>query len=226
MLWQRITTIFWSTIHLMHVMWQMIYGCWRVSGLKQPIVTIFGGSQIMPTDFYAKKASDFAHMLVKNDISLLTGGGPGIMEAASCGILLEEGKGMSMGIGVEGLEGPNRCAHVYFMVDYFFARKWLLTRFSSAVVVFPGGFGTLDELFELFVLIQEKKMKDVPVILVGSEFWNPLFVWLRDMVEKKHNLIAMQSLHLFKIEDDLDQVLCLVKNSCDTKPKSDKPRHF
>lgn len=215
MVWQRIKMVFFAFIRLVHVMFQMLYGAWRVSSLPQPIVTIFGGSRFLQKDPYSMQANKFGRMLIEANISVLTGGGPGIMEAVSCGAMLEaQGKGKSMGIGVENLEGPNRCTKQYFSVHYFFARKWLLTRFSDAFVVFPGGFGTLDELFELFVLIQEKKMRGVPVILVGTEFWNPLLSWVHKHA-LAHHLVAPEYVLLFKVEDDLEVVLAIVKDACE-----------
>ncbi len=199
----------------LRVLWQLLYGVWRVSKLPRPIVSIFGGSRIAGDDLYFHKAHELARRLVELDISVLTGGGPGIMEAASCGAIVpKRGKARMMGIGVTDLgEKPNECVQEYFELHYFFARKWLLTRFSSAFVVFPGGFGTLDELSEVITLIQTKKLERVPIVLFGVEYWDPFMKWL-NMEALKHGAIGQEDLDLFTLTDDLEQVFCLIRDEC------------
>lgn len=199
----------------MGVLWQLLYGVWRVSKLPRPIVSIFGGARIAGDDVYFHKAHELARRLVELDISVLTGGGPGIMEAASCGAIVpKKGKAKMMGIGVTDLgEKPNQCVQEYFELHYFFARKWLLTRFSSAFVVFPGGFGTLDELSEVITLIQTKKLKRVPIVLFGVEYWEQFMQWLKTE-PLKHGTISKEDLDLFTLTDDLEQVFCLIRDEC------------
>lgn len=137
------------------------------------------------------------------------------MEAASCGGIVPKKDGVRiMGIGVTGLdEKPNECVHEHFNVDYFFARKWLLTTYSIAFVVFPGGFGTLDEMCEILVRMQTKKIKRVPIILVGVEFWTPFIYWLENEAFE-HGAINKDDLSLFTITDDLQRVCCLIQDQC------------
>ena len=200
---------------LFKVFWQTTYGVFRISKLQEPIVSIFGGARVTGEDFYFKKAHELGRRLTELDISVLTGGGPGIMEAASCGVAaLPKGKARIMGIGVTDLgEEPNKCAQEFFALDYFFARKWLLTHFSSAFVVFPGGFGTLDELAEVLTLIQTKKLKRVPIVLFGMEYWQPFMQWLKDEA-LKHGTVSEDDLKLFTLTDDLEQVFCLIRDEC------------
>lgn len=210
---------------LFHVYWQSIEGAWKVSKLDDPIVSIFGSSNIAQTDYYAKKAFELARMFSDAGISVLTGGGPGIMQAASCGIIADEDsdgtktvlykqRGKTIGIGVTDLgEKPNECVHEYIELDYFFARKWLLTRFASAVVVFPGGFGTCDELFEVLTLVQTKKSKVIPIVLFGTEYWQPLYDWLNNEL-LYHTLIKPENIKLFTMTDDLNEVFHLVCAQC------------
>ncbi len=200
---------------LSRVFWQLMYGVWRVSKLPTPIVSIFGGARFAGDDFYFRKAHEIGNKLVELDISVLTGGGPGIMEAASCGaIVSKEGKTRMMGIGVTDLgEGQNKCVQEYFTLNYFFARKWLLTRFSSAFIVFPGGFGTLDELAEVLTLIQTKKLERVPIVLFGTEYWAHFMKWLQDEA-LKHGTINKKDLELFTVTDDLETVFCLIRDEC------------
>ena len=134
--------VFWSDI-------QLIRGIWKITKVKGPIISIFGGSRLPIDDPYAKQAHKLAQKLVSSNINIMTGGGPGIMQAASCGAVHGK-KSTSIGIGVSELgEAKNPCVKEYFEVNYFSTRKWLLTHYSIAFIVFPGGFGTLDELAEV-----------------------------------------------------------------------------
>jgi len=206
---------------LMRVWMQLLYGAWRVSSLPQPIVSIFGGSRLPQDNIYATQAVQIAQWLVEHNISVLTGGGRGIMEAASYGAIYNNGgKGRSIGIGVKDLGENIRNPYVkeYFMLDYFFARKWLLTRYSVSFVAFPGGFGTLDEITEILTLMQTKQMKKMPIILVGIEFWGPLMIWLKTEC-LKHGTISEKDLELFTVTDDLEEVFCIVRDECELQTK-------
>ncbi len=215
MFFQRIGLCLKLWLKLTRVFFQLIYGAWRVSTLPQPIVSIFGGARLPQHDIYAKQADQIGRWLVENNISVLTGGGPGIMEAANCGaIKTNGGTGKSMGIGVKDLgEGKNPCVQEYFVLDYFWARKWLLTRYSVAFVVFPGGFGTLDELAEVLTLIQTKKMKRVPIILLGKEYWAPFMQWIIQEAVK-HGTILKEHVKLFTVTDDPYEAFCIVRDEC------------
>jgi uncharacterized protein (TIGR00730 family) len=197
-----------------HVIFQLLYGVWKVGSLPHPIVTIFGSARMHHIP-YATQAHDLAQMLVEQGISVLTGGGPGIMQAAYTGIYESKAAtGKSLGIGVSGLnEPPGSPTQNYIELDYFFARKWLLTNYSIAFVVFPGGFGTLDELMEVLTLIQTKKMPPVPIILVGTPYWQPLLAWLQDILLKE-GTIDEKDLGLLIIIDDLKTISENIKNIC------------
>jgi len=195
---------------------QVVYGAWHLSKLQRPFVSIFGGARLSQESVHAQAANSLARRLVEHDISILTGGGPGVMYAANCGATMPKngGKGRSVGIGVKDLgEGRNPCVQEYFELDYFFARKWLLTRFSSAFIVFPGGFGTMDELAEVITLIQTKKLARVPIVLVGTDYWDPFVQWLTDSAIS-HDLIDEKDLQLFTVTDDLEQVFCIIRDRC------------
>lgn len=202
------------TFNLIRVFGQLIYGAWRISKVPMPIVSIFGGSRLKKNDFYFGKAFELANRFVTSGISVLTGGGPGVMEAASCGAAKPGKRGMSVGISVRDLgEGRNPCAQEYFELDFFFARKWLLTRYSSAFIVFPGGFGTMDELSEVLTLIQTNKLKRVPIVLFGKEYWQPFIDWLHKEA-LKHGLIKQKDLDLFTFTDDLEVAFCVARDEC------------
>ncbi len=199
------------------VFFQIIYGAWRVSKLPHPIVSIFGSAQVVQTDKYAQEANQIASWLVEEGISVLTGGGPGIMEAANCGAIRSRKKGSvkSIGIGVRGLNEPqNICVEEYFELDYFFARKLLLTQYSSGFIVFPGGFGTLDELAEVLTLIQTKQMKKVPIVLVGKDYWRPFMQWVTDEALAR-GLVKSEHVKLFSVTDDPYKAFCFVQGKCE-----------
>lgn len=198
------------------VIFQVLYGSWKLSSLSQPRITIFGGSRVGKESKYAKDTFDLAQRLVNQDISVLTGGGSGVMNAANCGAVSSKKKDVkSVGIGVKELgEGRNPCVQEYFELEYFFARKWLLTRYSMAFIVFPGGFGTMDELAEVLTLIQTKKLDRVPIVMVGKEYWRDFMEWAKDSAVA-HGLIDQEDLKLFTITDDLDEVFEIISKECD-----------
>lgn len=215
MVLKRIMLCVLLSFRMMRVMFQLLYGAWRVSKLRKPVVSIFGGAQLSKDQIYFTQAHELAGRFVNQGISVLTGGGPGIMEAVSCGAEPPgPNKGKSIGIGVKDLgEGKNPCVQEYFELNYFFARKWLLTQYSSAFIVFPGGFGTLDELSEVLTLIKTKKMARVPIILIGKEFWEPFMGWITQEAIK-HGVISERDTHLFMVTDNLEQAFCTVRDEC------------
>lgn len=200
---------------LSDTMFQLLYGMWRIGGLTPPFVSIFGGARLKQSDYYALKAHELAQKLVDANISVLTGGGPGIMEAANCGaIYTEHGTGRSIGIGVRDLNEPrNICVQEFVMLNQFWARKWLLTRYSVAFIVFPGGYGTLDELSEVLTLIKTKKQAPTPIFLVGTEYWKPFMTWSVDEA-LHHGLVTQAEIDLFIVTDDLDLVFKHVIERC------------
>jgi uncharacterized protein (TIGR00730 family) len=200
----------------LRVFFQIMYGAWRVSKLAHPIVSIFGSAKIAQTDKYAREANEVASLLGAAGVSVLTGGGPGIMEAANCGAIKPKRKEAvkSIGIRVRGLNEPQSiCVEEYFELDYFFARKWLLTQYSSGFIVFPGGFGTLDELSEVLTLIQTKQMKKVPIVLVGKDYWRPFMQWITEEALPR-GLVRPEHVKLFSITDDPYKAFCFVRGKC------------
>lgn len=210
-------------IRITHSYFQMLYGYWKISRLPEPVVSIFGSSRVTQEDTYALKAAELAGMLVANNISVLTGGGPGIMQAVNCAAFVTKNKPVqSIGIGVTELgETPNKCVNTFLQMRYFFARKWLLTRHSVGFVVFPGGFGTLDEFAEILTLMQTKRMPRYPLILVGVEYWTPLINWL-NVEAIKHGTVIPDELNLFIVSDDLKTILCTLQQQCPIVPNQTK----
>ncbi len=198
---------------------QMMQGIWKIGHLSGPVVTIFGGSHLQMKSPYAREAHDLASLLIQHNISVITGGGPGIMEAANCGATHAETQkttARSIGITVLGLEQElfNICAQEKILVDYFFARKWLMIQYSDAFVFFPGGFGTLDEFGETITLIQTKKIAGVPIIFFGKDFWEPFTRWL-ELSILPQGLIAKGDLGHIKVTDNVDEAFKLLKMHCD-----------
>ncbi len=204
---------------------RLIAGMWKLTRLTQPAVTIFGGSRIELGDPIAQQASQLAKKLVKGGYSIITGGGPGIMEAANFGAYtyLEECQitaekecrpMVSAAIGLMHLnkERVNPYVQTSVIMDHFFSRKWLLVRYSSAFVIFPGGFGTLDEFAEILTLVQTHHMPPHPIVLVGSDYWKPLLDWIKTRAQV-HRLIDPGDEKLFRVVDDVEAAYDIIKRN-------------
>jgi len=169
-------------------------------------VTIFGSARVKPDDPYYRKAEYLAHRLAEEGFSVITGGGPGIMEAGNKGAMEAGGKSVGMNIRLPYEQKPNPYANVSLEYKYFFIRKVMFIKYAMAYVVLPGGFGTLDELFESLTLMQTKRIKSFPVILMGSEFWRGLIDWIKDTILRE-NKISANDLSLIEIIDDPEEVV-------------------
>lgn len=211
---ERIASVLWLLITYLWLLPQLVWAGWKISRLDHPIVTVFGGKNV-DTGEYFEEARQLAHCLAQQKISIITGGGPGIMEAANRGAR-EAGNGMrTMGVGVRGIndkEPVNPYVTDYIMTDYFYLRKHLLIYYSHAFAVFPGGFGTLDELFEVVMLMQTKKLPVMPVVLIGRDYWMGLMVWMEKAVQEK--VVSMEHAKLLVITDDIDHAAELIVGHC------------
>lgn len=192
---------------------RFLYAIWRMSRLQQPIISIFGGKRVNTTSDFFKKAFTVGHLLSKKNISVITGGGPGIMESALCGVRAENtAKNMTLGIGVQGVDSSfvSECAEHMVWVNTFSDRKELLIRYSSGFIIFPGGFGTMDELSQLLNLIKLSRMPRVPIVLIGKDFWHHYEQWVaRSCAE---GLIESDFCDLFFITDDVQEAVSYVCN--------------
>ncbi len=164
-------------------------------------VSIFGSARTPPTDPHYQAAVETARLLAQAGCPIITGGGPGIMEAANRGAV--EGGGLSIGLNIElpFEQGTNPYVRRSINFRFFFVRKTMFVKYSTAFIVFPGGFGTLDEMFEALTLIQTGKVKHFPVILFGRAYWQGLVDWLGDTVTKQGK-VGPKDLELFRITDD------------------------
>lgn len=170
-----------------------------------PAVAIFGSSRMKPDSYYYKKAVELGKLLSDSGFSVITGGGPGIMEGANKGA--KKGKGKSVGLNIEipAEQRPNPYQDINLSFRYFFIRKLMFVKYSMAFIIFPGGFGTMDELFEALTLSQTKKIGVFPIILFGSEYWSGLVEWFRTTLIP-NNTIDAKDLGLFSIVDEIHEV--------------------
>jgi len=171
-----------------------------------PSVTIFGSARVEEGNKYYEAARELAFKLSKKGFSIVTGGGPGIMEAANRGAFEAGGNSVGLNIKLPKEQKPNKYLTEILNFNYFFARKVMLVKYATAFVLFPGGFGTLDELTETLTLMQTKKLKPFPVILYGNEYWNGFVQWLNDVVVKG-GYIDREDTDLFKQMDNIDEIV-------------------
>ena len=175
-----------------------------------PAVSIFGSSRIKKADKYYKVAQAIAYSLVKNGYAVITGGGPGIMEAANKGAI--KAKGESVGLNIQIPQEQKANPYVKTLLDfrYFFVRKVMFVKYAKAFVILPGGFGTLDELFESANLVQTKRIEPFPIILVGSSYWQGLIEWIKKPV-LQNGCISRHELEIFNIADTPEEVINIIK---------------
>ncbi|MBU4121127.1 MAG: TIGR00730 family Rossman fold protein [Proteobacteria bacterium] len=176
-----------------------------LSGIRRA-VSIFGSARTQPDDPYYQKAELLARLLAEKGFGVITGGGPGIMEAANKGSAEAGGQSVGMNIRLPLEQKPNPYANISIDYKYFFIRKVMFIKYAMAYVIMPGGFGTMDELFEAITLIQTKRIKCFPVILMGSEYWKGLFDWLKKTM-LRDNKISPADMELFQIIDDPAEVV-------------------
>ena len=168
-------------------------------------VTIFGSARLRSDDPYYRKAEKLAGDLARQGYVVVTGGGPGIMEAGNKGALEAGGRSIGLNVDLPHEQSPNAYQTDEIKFRYFFVRKVMLVKYSNAFVVFPGGFGTIDELFEALTLVQTKKVTPFPVFLVGVEYWRGLVQWLQGTLVRS-GTVSEEDLHLFKVVDDIDGI--------------------
>lgn len=189
----------WATFKIMA---EFVEGFEKMSKIG-PCVSIFGSARTKPDNKYYKLSEEIARKLVEAGFGVITGGGPGIMEAGNKGAY--EAKGKSVGLGIElpfeqfFNQYVDRDKSINF--DYFFVRKVMFVKYAQGFIAMPGGFGTLDELFEALTLIQTHKAAQFPVVLVGSEYWEGLLDWIHTVMLKRENNISADDLFLFKLVD-------------------------
>ena len=174
-----------------------------------PCVSIFGSARTKPEHRYYELTVEIARRLTKEGYGIITGGGPGIMEAANKGAKMGEGKSVGLNIDLPFEQDHNAYIDNDKVInfDYFFVRKVMFVKYAQGFIVMPGGFGTMDELFEALTLIQTQKIGKFPIVVVGSEFWNGLFDWIREVMHKKALNIHEKDLDLITVVDTADDAV-------------------
>ena len=203
---------------LFRIMSEFVEGFETLSKIS-PAVSIFGSSRARRRSKHYRLAERTARALAKAGYTIITGGGPGIMEAANKGATEADGGSVGLNIELPQEQRPNPYITTLLNFRYFFARKMMFVKYSCAFVIFPGGFGTMDEFFESLTLIQTHKIKPFPVVLMGSEYWHPLVQWLRNSMLQE-GCISGADLQLFRIMDDPAEALRHI--AAETAPKTDR----
>ncbi len=189
---------------LFRIMGEFVQGFEEMNDVGRA-VTIYGSARLKADNPYYQQAEQLAKKLAEQGYTVLTGGGPGIMEAGNKGAFEAAGRSVGLCIALPHEQDSNLYLTNKVAFNYFFVRKVMLVKYSSAFVVFPGGFGTIDELFESLTLIQTKKIHPFPVYLVGREYWQGLVTWLEHTLLDA-GTVAKKDLDLFKVVDDIDAI--------------------
>src|SRR5437016_3656883 len=174
-----------------------------------PGVTIFGSARLSPRDAHYQAAVELAMGLAKNNLAIITGGGPGIMEAANKGAARVKGKSVGLNIELPHEQKGNRYANVPIHFHYFFSRKVCFVKYSIAFVFMPGGFGTLDEFFEVLTLVQTGRISRFPLILIGRDYWSGLLKWMEKIMLEK-GFISRGDEKLFSLTDDAEEAIEII----------------
>ena len=208
--WNEIkTNDSWS---IFKIMGEFVEGYEKLSAIG-PCISIFGSARTKPEDKYYKLAEEIAAEIVDRGYGVITGGGPGIMEAANKGANKKNGKSVGLCIKLPFEDTNNKFIDKdkELNFDYFFVRKVMFVRYAQGFVVMPGGFGTLDEVFEAITLIQTHKVEKFPIILVSSEFWSGMLDWIKETLLKENNNISSKDLELIKIADTKEDVMDILE---------------
>jgi hypothetical protein len=197
---------------LFRIMSEFVDGFDVLANMGRPGVSVFGSARTDPNDKHYKLTEKITHDLAKAGYAIITGGGPGIMEAANKGAAEAGGLSIGLNINLPYEQEPNAYANLPLSFKYFFVRKVMFIKYSMAFIGMPGGFGTLDELFESLTLIQTRRVKAFPVILVGSEFWGGLVDWIKNVMLETYK-ISTDDLLYFQVMDDPEEVVRYIRRT-------------
>ena len=199
---------------MFRIMAEFVDGFDAMSAVDIPAITIYGSARTPRDDPYYKMTEELASRLAERDYAVITGGGPGIMEAANKGAFEAGGVSIGLNITLPHEQDPNPYTNFPLNFKYFFVRKVMLMKYSSGFVCMPGGFGSLDELFESLTLIQTERVRPFPIVLVGSDYWDGLVQWIEEKLLASKN-ISKDDTSLFKVLDDIDDILQYVTTQAD-----------
>jgi len=194
---------------MFHIMAEFVEGFEALPEVY-PAVTIFGSARSKPQSSNYRTTVTVARMLAKNGYNVISGGGPGIMEAANKGAIEGGGKSVGLHIQLPNEQAPNKYANIRLKYNYFFIRKVMFVKYAVAYIIMPGGFGTLDELFEALTLIQTNRIKYFPIILMDSDYWKGLLDWIKDTMIKEKT-ISESDFDIFNVVDTPEQAVGIVK---------------
>jgi uncharacterized protein (TIGR00730 family) len=200
-----------DTWRMFQILAEFVEG-FEVMSEVHPAVTIFGSSRTDPDSPVYKATENLAGQLVENGFNVISGGGPGVMEAANKGASKAGGKSVGLHIHLPNEQQPNEYANVKLDFRYFFIRKVMFVKYAVAYVIMPGGFGTLDELFESLTLIQTNRIRSFPVILIDKEYWKGLINWLKE-TPLKHDAISESDLDIFSLVNTPEEAVQIIKKT-------------
>jgi uncharacterized protein (TIGR00730 family) len=203
-------TVVGDSWRMFRLMGEFVEGFDAMSAINSPAVTIYGSARTPMDHPWYKMTEGIAAELVREGYSVITGGGPGIMEAANKGAFEAGGISVGLNIALPYEQEPNPYTNMSIQFKYFFVRKVMFMKYSMAFICMPGGFGSLDELFESLTLIQTQRIKPFPIILVGSSFWGGLIDWIKDQMVA-NGTISENNLELINIIDDPGEVVDFIK---------------
>jgi len=204
--WQEIQSA--DSWKIFKIMSEFVEGFEKLARIG-PCVTIFGSARTNPGTKFYKLAEEIAFKLTQHGYGIITGGGPGIMEAANLGAKRGKGRSVGINIALPYEQEPNLFIDTDKLItfDYFFVRKVMFMKYAQGFVVLPGGFGTFDELFEALTLIQTEKIGRFPIVMVGKSYWDGLLKWIREVMLDDHKNISIDDLELFVVVDSADEAV-------------------
>lgn len=198
-----------DTWRLFHIMSELVEGFEQLANIH-PAVSLFGSARCKAGDLLYTRTYNLSKLLAKNKFNIITGGGGGVMEAANKGAAEEGVKSVGLNIELPYEQVPNPYANLKLQFRYFFVRKIMFIKYAMAYVVLPGGFGTLDECFEALTLIQTRKIKPFPVVLVDSSYWSGLVDWIKNNLITE-NKVSPEDLQIFKVMDEPEEIVQYLK---------------
>ena len=198
-----------DTWRLFHIIAEFVEGFENLSDI-QPAVSIFGSARCLKSDPLYEKTLKLSRLLGKNGFNVITGGGNGVMEAANRGAKEAGAKSVGINIELPYEQKPNKYSNIRLSYRYFFVRKVMFIKYAMAYIIMPGGFGTLDECFEAITLIQTKKVKPFPVILVDSTYWKGLLDWIQENILATGK-VSKEDMDIFKVMDEPEEIVEYIK---------------
>jgi len=207
--WSEIKTD--NSWRIFKIMSEFVEGFEKLSRIG-PCVSIFGSARTPPDHKYYKMADEIAFKLTQFGYGIITGGGPGIMEAANLGAMRGKGRSVGLNINLPFEQSANLFIDPDKLItfDHFYVRKTMFMKYAQGFIVLPGGFGTMDELFESLTLIQTEKIGQFPIVLVGKSFWEGLINWIKDIMLQQYSYIHANDLDIFQIVDDTDSAVEII----------------